>query len=341
MLDYRRNIDENKNLLNYCECKILINKHNFDKIGSGRQGEIFKAVSDNCGSVIIKKSGKTTYDVKRNKRQLRKLIWENKFLLKIKRLIDNNVCPNFIKIIDFIPEKGYLILEYADGDCSKLFRNKFKFNLLWSFLCQSLIGLLCLHKILRIFHRDFHFGNILYKKINENVILCYTINEKKYYIPTFGYLFMISDFGQSIEIDYIEKTEKYQNVDFNADTKILALTFDETIVKFISKKHDNNFANFKNIFTFENQEIIQKLMNDGVTITDVIASYDYLKKLSFPIFNNSELIKNGLNEESIELKNILKNNISTMELINKIYDKYNVKDNKYDKNFIVSFTINL
>jgi serine/threonine protein kinase len=341
MFDYRLNIDKNKNLINYSECRKLIDAHCFDKIGSGGQAEVFKAVSEKCGSVIIKKSGKAKYNEKENNKKFQALIWENKFMLKIRNLINDNICPNFIKVIDFIPEKKYLILEYADGDCSKLFQKEFKFDILWSFLCQSLIGLLSLHKILKVFHRDLHFGNVLYKKINENIVFSYEINGKQYLVPTFGYLFMISDFGKSAEIDYIEKTEKkhYINASTVRDIEIFSLAFDKTIIKSISKAHNETFSEFKKIFTVGNQQVIQKMINSDISIRDIILKTDYFKKITFPIFNNGELIKSGFDKKIIELKNMLKSNISLVELIDEIYNKHIIV-NIYDVNYVANFTIN-
>lgn len=339
MLQYRNNIIKNYNLLNYSQCKKLIFDQNIDRIGSGRQAEIFKAVSDTCGSVIIKRAGKNKYDEFTNNKLFKKLTWENKILLKTNKLIFDNICPNFIERIDFFPQKKYLILEYADADSSKLLKEVVDFQLLYSFILQVLMGILCLNKILRIFHLDLHAGNILYKKINKNTVFCYIIDGTKYYIPTMGYLFMISDFGQSVEIDYLKT--KTNNINENIDIEVFALRLDEEIVKLISKRHNKNYSNFKNIFTPENQQKINKLIKNNVGIMDIISNKSKVELLSLPIFDTCKLIDYGFSNETIELKNMLKNNISIIQLINKIYHKYNLTDNEYDINFIVSFTINL
>jgi hypothetical protein len=336
MLNFRLNVQKNKNLLNYSECKKLIYKQDIEKIGSGNQGEVFKAISDKCGSVIIKKAGKVKYDEYVNNNLFKKLTWENKIYLKTNKLIFNNVCPNFIERIDFIPEKKYLILEYADADCSKLLKEVINFHLLYSLILQVLVGILCLNKILKIFHYDFHMGNVLYKKINENTVFCYIINGKTYYVPTLGYLFMITDFGRSVEINYLMDKKKY--VSENIDIEFFALSLDESIVKLISKKNKENYLDFKNIFTLENQHIINKIIKNDIGIMDIISSRNKFKNLSLPIFNNDELKKYGFDNKTIELKNMLKSNIPLIELIDKIYTKYN--SGEYDLNHVVSFTIN-
>ena len=54
-LEYRNNIDDKLNLKDLSVCKDLINKNKTQLLGKGLQGEVFKAMSLECGSVVIKK----------------------------------------------------------------------------------------------------------------------------------------------------------------------------------------------------------------------------------------------------------------------------------------------
>jgi hypothetical protein len=330
MLNYRKNIDNEKNLLNYSVCKKLIYEQNFEHIDSGTQSEVYKAHSDKCGSIVIKRAGKKEYDENYNNYMLKKLITENKILLKIKKLIIENICPNFIEVIDFIPEKKCLILEYADGNVSKIIQNKINFELLLSFILQILFGFYCLNKNLKIYHNDSNLGNMLYKKINDDIIFCYELNGKKYYVPTFGFLFMISDFGRTVEISYIKK----QKMDINKynDLRIFYFEIVKNIVKSVSKKHNKNFDDYKNIFNFKNKKIIEDLLIEGLTIREIINNTHTFEKMSLPIFNMEEMIKNDFTKDTIELLNMIDDNSDIENIIKKIYDKFLDKNNhKLDK----------
>lgn len=54
-LNYRNNIDKKLNLINLKKCYQLISENKIKFIDNGLQGEVFKAQSEDCGSVVIKK----------------------------------------------------------------------------------------------------------------------------------------------------------------------------------------------------------------------------------------------------------------------------------------------
>jgi hypothetical protein len=122
--------------------------------------------------------------------------------------------PYLINIIDFNPKQKYIIIEYADGDCTDIIKNDLSYEMLSSFICQVLIGLLCFQKLINMWHNDFRLANILYKKIDKNIILHYKINNENYYIPTHGYLFMIADFGMCIVKTFVDKQIRNIYTDF-------------------------------------------------------------------------------------------------------------------------------
>lgn len=327
MLKYRNNIDSHKILLNYSECKKLIDKEDFEKLGAGSQGTIFKAMSPNCGCVVIK-------IYKTNIKNSKPLIHEHKITSKIQKLIDQYICPNYIKLIDFNYKKKYLVLEYADGDCSSLFNNELEFKIIKSFICQILIGLFCLHKLVKIIHNDIPLSNILFKKIKENNVFCYNINNTKFYVPTYGYLFMIADFGSSIYIDSI--AEKNKIINEKKDFDMIRLSIYKSFTRKIAKNNRNNFINFKEIFTQKNQNTINDFIGDGNNIVEFLTRKNF-KKLSEPIFNIDGLIKNGIGIDLINLIKILDNDSSLLKKLDEIYSN---TENIYKSEQITTFTIN-
>jgi serine/threonine protein kinase len=183
---YRNNIVSENNLINYDKCIDLIHNNikSFNIIGSGNESDVYKIYSNKCGSVVLKK-----YKI------LDKT--HNKFIneVKILKLLSDKLllCPHFIQYIDSNEKDYYIILEYADGDSTFIFNN-INYPLYYSYLCQILIGLIYLDK-LKIYHCDLKPENILHKKINKNIVFHYVINNIDFYVPSYGYLFMLADFS--------------------------------------------------------------------------------------------------------------------------------------------------
>ena len=143
-------------------------------------------------------------------------------LNKIKYVIDNNICPNFVyfyysnillqkllidgKIsyeIDSINiyklnlVNLYTVMEYCDGTLIDFFNEEYDIDIYKSFVFQICCAILCLQKHIGIKHNDISATNIMFIKINENTVLNYKINNINYFIPTYGFLFVIIDFDKS------------------------------------------------------------------------------------------------------------------------------------------------
>ena len=67
-----------------------------------------------------------------------------------------------------------------------------------SFIFQILSGIYSIHKLCNICHFDLHGGNILISNIEANGYWLYSINNNDYYIPNYGYILKIWDFGRSM-----------------------------------------------------------------------------------------------------------------------------------------------
>jgi len=87
-LDYRKNIDNTKNVYNINKCTELLNKNNnFEKIGEGKEGIIYYVTSPQCGSVVMKINKEEKNQTHEN---------EKKFITLIQKIILDDICPNFI-----------------------------------------------------------------------------------------------------------------------------------------------------------------------------------------------------------------------------------------------------
>ena len=125
------------NVINLEKCKE--NVMNFDtasimkEIGSGFQAIIYLLNNDDCGSIVIKKYFKE---------KISEMDKELFGLLKVKDLINKNICPHYIYMYDYDKKDGIILLEYVDGDIKKLYNN-FSINLsdefIYSFFFQILL----------------------------------------------------------------------------------------------------------------------------------------------------------------------------------------------------------
>ena len=186
------------NVINLNICKDMINNKKIDEylemIGSGFQAIIYLLNIEKCGYIVIKKY----LEEKKNEmyRELNGLIF-------VKTLITRNICPHYLYMYDYNKEDGTILFEYVDGDIKKLYKN-FSINLsdefIYSFFFQILYGILCEYEMLNLLHLDLLPNNILKKSINKNKVFIYTINDKQYIIPTYGNLFLISDYGRCYKV---------------------------------------------------------------------------------------------------------------------------------------------
>jgi hypothetical protein len=198
----------NKNITNVKKCiKFITNNKVITKeIGKGSQGQIYIVENNKCGTIVIKHFNKSDTFNK-----------ELKALNIIKTLIINNTCPNFIMLYGSDKIKNNVYLEYIDNDIKHLYNNfltPINSETCKSLIFQILYGLLCQYELCNIKHNDTQMINIFVKFINTKSVFCYTINAIKYYVPTYGNLFMLGDYGCSTFVK--ESKQKIPNPDFNS-----------------------------------------------------------------------------------------------------------------------------
>ena len=315
-LSYRKNINNNYNLKKLDKCLELVNKNIKFPLSSGKQGNTYKIHSELCGSVVLKE-----FFLQDEKNDIRKLTnLEYRVLTLLKKMINEFKCPNFIEIYYYDSKKPYILMEYADGDCRFLFKDDFFETEIYEiFICQILIGLLCLHTQTILYHRDLKPANLLYKNINKNIVFHYKINNEDYYIPTKGYLFMIADFGRaSLELGLY------------SEEKNLATQIEIYHMQFLEKKFQT-MEKFLKVFSNEEQKELNKIYIKEQSKLEKVIQYAIEKKI----------LKNKLNvnEYIYKMYGILVSKIPIQEIINKYFLKFKNKGDYKDEN-IVSFTFN-
>lgn len=316
MLNYRNNINDKYNIKNLNECIKLIKLNSTEFINKGTDGEVYKVESSSCGSAVVKKK-----IIKKNKfNDIKSFEKECKFSILVTRMITDFICPNFIESKYYSLKELILVMEYANGDSRFLFDNKFFKNEIYdTYLFQTLIGLYCFNNYLLTYHQDMKPANILYKNINKDVVFHYKIKDMDYYVPSYGYLFMIADLGNAtftldggfedliyfkfkikkslmrlLLIEYPEFNYKYQRLFDNFEKDTIYLRY-KKINNDILNKIDNFLEDFKKSqFKINNYilEIIKILDSE----TDIITIFNkYFSKFTKNIYNDKNIVEFTIN----------------------------------------------
>lgn len=130
------------------------------------------------------------------------------FLLVYKAFICNNKDMN-TKLPLLIRKNNYYITinELADGNLKNFLVNIEDPLLILNAYQQILISILSFHYFTGgVYHRDCHYKNFLFHKIEKGGFFHYKIFNKDIYIENLGYIWMIWDFG-------LAKIEEYQKKD--------------------------------------------------------------------------------------------------------------------------------
>lgn len=319
--DYRNNVDNSLNLKNLSVCKDLIIQNKVEIIGKGIQGEVLKAKSKDCGSVVIKRKLIKEEDKKwkENEKWLKEQLYvEYKIMQLTNRIINKFICPNFIKAYDYNYDLELIIMEYANGDSKFLFKNDYyDTNLYKSYICQVLLSLYVFTDYTMLYHCDVKPKNILYKKIDENIVFHYIIENLDYYIPTYGYLFMLADFGNAkFKLD-----NRLSDVD-NFNYKIIDNyfhTFDEYYPNKLSRYELDNFINI---------------------LCDKSKKKDFVNKILDLIkFYKKEENKIKINKYVFELYDILNSSTDILTILNTYYKEFTI--NNYKNKKIINFKLDI
>lgn len=152
---------------------------------------------------------------------------------------------------------------------------------------QIVVAIFCLQSYFNMTHFDLHSDNILVKRIKSGGHWEYTIDDKTYYVPNYGCVFYLNDFGHAMIPNHFQSwivRQRYKNKKITSNFDIKRL-FESTL------EFTTSPAPFKNII----RNIIKNLGqgNDFISvisniwnnylikpnITNVIESYNLDKDL--------------------------------------------------------------
>ena len=268
MNSYRYN---NKNYFNNIdECiKRLDNKLNITQnnlLGKGGQGLVYKIESKECGIFAIK-----LFNKKNNNKIKEKELF---FMKKLKKIIDDNISPNFIYMFNY--KNNMIMMEYADGTLDDFLKEMIHSDEIWqNIIFQILTSILVLQKILNIYHSDIKPKNILYKKIDTSKVkyFKYIINDQVYYLPNCGYLILIGDFGLAEIINTNKYGNMYTNmsiddiqhaIDYNYDFIHISTLYNRLVVDNLINIYEN-LDNFIEKNSLKNNKNLNKYIEKTIT----------------------------------------------------------------------------
>lgn len=186
-------------------------------IGVGNWGNVYSAMVKD-GQEYLKfaiKLSKITVEDLEDPYSSYSMSWYEVLMLRdiIKPLIERGICPNLPLIIDTIVcDKCELVvnkkieihpcvatmMELADENLHQyLTNNKPTNDELYSALFQIMAGLHAIQKYGQILNNDIKAKNILCYKVTSGGYWKYRINNYDFYVPNYGTIFILNDFGVS------------------------------------------------------------------------------------------------------------------------------------------------
>lgn len=185
--------------------------------------------------------------------------------------------------------KYYIILnELAHGDIKQLFTIKKivdNNSLVYNIFIQVILSILTFHNIGYI-HRDCHYGNFLYQRVNDDGYYHYKIYNKDYYLKSCDYNILIYDFGLSKKHNYTRK----DNVKLFKDYYRIHHAFLNK--SFFS--NPNKVWNEKQQISFEVSLYVKKFISLIYNLNEKNDYIDIINKHILPYFiiNNSDIFLN-------------------------------------------------
>ena len=253
--------------------------------------------------------------------------WKNeiKISLLVSSFVVNRICPNFpmtvaIKFSSEYKNTFQQIIEKMDGDVEDLWDEIKKVendHLKNIFVFQILIALYCLYKN-KIVHGDLKKKNIVYKKLDNPVIITYILQGKQYDIIT-NYIFYITDFGVSKNMiqnksdkvaDIISIASIYlkgsitMKLDRTVSRELKNILFPEVnmpntrpknFINYLSKNYENILLKLINNFYFKINNSIQNSQTTYLSIITLIPSIRYNREVYNLDNNIQDLDYNKIN----------------------------------------------
>ncbi len=211
-------------------CKEVSKEDFLEKIGRGREGQVFSFGKDmDLKSIVIKKVNVTNPVFEQDTIDKKKFLVVDRFTQEmivsslVSRLRSKNKCfvgyqgyffcprrrkrvfdPNDKKIKEVIvPIKGYSVIERMEGVLGSYFKtHTLSFGMMKSIIFQIIFAVNTMQKFHKMVHYDMHYNNIGWSETSKDVKwLKFVWGENEYYLPNHGFIIRIFDF----DLSYVER----------------------------------------------------------------------------------------------------------------------------------------
>ena len=225
--------------------------------------------------------------------------WYHKGLLevKLKDILNKETQKQFNDYIDLLNEFSLKkIIKYCR---EPILTDNNLYEIIYSILFQMVAGIYILNTKMNTMINNLIIHEIGYKKIDKRIIFKYVINDKEYYIKTFGYLIIYSNLSkclnpQILNSEYIKTSPNYEQLK-------------NTYIKY----KDGNYQQFKNIKLFmtefkyrftEPYELLEKIFEKPFGPYKHNVRHLYYSKIKKDIYDiEYKKIKEEVDEEHPEL----------------------------------------
>ncbi len=199
-----------------------------------------------------------------------------------------------------VTECLYMEQELADGTLRELVKKYSKSlpeKYWYTIFFQIFAGVYAIRKYFNITHNDLHYCNVLYIKLQKDKgYIRYIIDNKKYYVPTFGYLFLIADFGlATIDKKVMSTSSRKQRHHLDDFYEILDIepSCNQFLGRWFSRKKSltplrSAVKNLKDTIKYSRSEkdAVEKVGNElfslPVKANEIIGTVNLNKKLKVP-----------------------------------------------------------
>lgn len=294
-------LKKNKKYKGNCPQKYL----NLSFIGKGSYANVFK--SGFLSEVFAVKMSKLKPDAIKNPFNYSFQSWHEVFFLQniIKKILEKNICPNLPLVyetfscekceimLDDVNKKtpcSIIALELANSNLKTYLLEKRSTEELESCLFQIMAALHSLQIFAQILNFDIKKENILIYNVLPGGYWVYKIRDKEYYVPNYGKMFILNDFGLSRPMS--PKYPLYRTLDEQTyrlgsryaiirDNKFYPLTvpLQKTSLQEIKNAVDVTWQDDRNIFVSKGAEFRMYKKDNSILELPVSISDDDIKYL--------------------------------------------------------------
>jgi serine/threonine protein kinase len=233
-----------------------------------------------------------------------------------------------------------LILDLKDGTLNTLKLDE-KEN--YSLMMQMIYAIYLMRKY-NWMHGDIHPGNIGFKRVGYDTKLKFTINNKVYKIPSYGYIFSLIDYGLCVNKKFMkltkDKKEYKLNYELNLDlwcflqeyclnnydnnglitrNEIDTKKFPDKLIKYVYRNNRDLYYKIKIIMLKVNKKLKQKFQKfEKYSTIDYLIKYDFIQYVQIydiDLYYRTLGIRETENKYNTEKIEIIKTNINKIENI--------------------------